>query len=81
MEVVDGESGCETIVTRGTKEFHFGHVDVLVRTSQTAVDGALMWIELPRWRDAESGVMFGVGRFVFVGFESDILTIIAIYNM
>ena len=36
------ESGCETIVTRGTKEFQFGHVDVFVRTSQTRVDGALM---------------------------------------
>lgn len=65
-----GVSGCERIVTRGTKEFQLGHVDVSVRTSQTRVEGALMKIELPRWRLADSGVMVGVGRSVFVGFSS-----------
>jgi hypothetical protein len=64
--------GWERIVTRGTKEFQLGHVDVSVRTSQTRVEGALIMIELPRWRLAESGVMVGVGRSVFVGFGRDI---------
>jgi hypothetical protein len=68
-----GVSGCERIVTRGTKEFQLGHVDVSVRTSQTRVEGALMKIELPRWRLEDSGVMVGVGRSVFVGFWSVIL--------
>lgn len=61
------ESGCERMVTRGTKEFQLGHVEVLRRVSQTLGEGAAMKVELPMWRIASDAVMVGVERVEFVG--------------
>lgn len=61
------ESGCERMVTRGTKEFQLGHVEVSRRASQTLGEGAAMKVELPMWRVASDGVMVGVERVEFVG--------------
>lgn len=62
-----GESGCERIVTRGTKVFQLGQVEVSVRADQTFVEGARMKLELPMWRVAFAAVMEGVERVEFVG--------------
>lgn len=58
-------SGWDRIVTRGTKEFHDGQVDVSIRTSQTRCEEAEIKVELPRWRVALAASMFGVARVAF----------------
>lgn len=55
------------MVTRGTKAFQDGHVEVSVRTSQTRGEGAEIKVELPRWRVAAVASMLGVARLVFSG--------------
>lgn len=60
-------SGCERIVTRGTKVFQLGQVEVSIRAAQTFVDGAEMKVELPMWRIAFLAEMVGVERVAFVG--------------
>jgi hypothetical protein len=52
-EEEDSVPGCERMVTRGTKEFQSGHVEVFVRADQVFEDGAEMVVEEPRWRVAE----------------------------
>jgi len=60
-------SGCERMVTRGTKEFQSGHVDVFVRAAQICVEGAVVVVELPMWRVALVAGMVGVERVVLLG--------------
>lgn len=60
-------SGWDRIVTRGTKVFQLGQVDVSVRADQTFVEGAAMKVELPMWRVAAAAVMDGVERVELVG--------------
>lgn len=55
------------MVTRGTKEFQSGHVEVFVRVDQTFEEGAEMVAELPSWRVAEVDGMFGVERVELLG--------------
>lgn len=62
-----GPSGWARIVTRGTKVFQLGQVEVSMRAAQTFVDGAEMKAELPMWRIAFSTGMVGVERVAFVG--------------
>lgn len=65
---VDWEGvGWERIVTRGTKEFQLGQVEVSVRADQTFGEGAVMKVELPMCMVACSGVMLGVARVALVG--------------
>lgn len=66
-EVLSAVSGWERMVTRGTKEFQSGHVDVFVRAAQTRAEGAEMVVELPMWRVALVAAMVGVERVEFVG--------------
>lgn len=67
--VGDSVSGCERIVTRGTKEFQLGQVDVSVSAAHTWVEGAGMKVELPMWRVALAASMVGVERVELVGSE------------
>ena len=46
-EVGVGWVGWERIVTRGTKEFQLGQVEVSIRAAQTFGEGAVMKVELP----------------------------------
>lgn len=67
---VDGDGsgvGWERMVTRGTKLFQLGQVEVFVSAAQTSWLGALMKVELPMWRTAFSMGMLGVARVAFVG--------------
>lgn len=67
---VDGDGsgvGWERMVTRGTKVFQLGQVEVSVRAAQTSWEGAFMKVELPRWRVALSMGMLGVPRVALVG--------------
>lgn len=68
-EVVGDGSGVgwERMVTRGTKVFQLGQVEVFVRAAQTSWDGAVMKVELPMWRVAFSMGMLGVARVALVG--------------
>lgn len=59
--------GWERIVTRGTKEFQVGQVEVSVNADQTFGEGAFMEVELPMWREAFSRGMLGVARVAFWG--------------
>lgn len=68
-----GSVGWERIVTRGTKEFQVGQVEVSVRADQTLEEGAVMNVELPMWREAFSGVMLGVWREALVGSERGVM--------
>lgn len=61
-------SGCERMVTRGTKEFHDGQVEVSDSADQTWDEGAAMKVELPMWRVALETGMLGVDLEVLVGF-------------
>lgn len=67
---VDGDGsgvGWERTVTRGTKAFQLGQVEVFMSAAQTSWEGALMKVELPMWRVAFSMGMFGVARVALVG--------------
>lgn len=55
-----GESGCSRMVTRGTKVFHVGQVEVSIRAFQTSCVVASMCVALLRWRTASDAEMFGV---------------------
>lgn len=53
-------SGCSRMVTRGTKVFHLGQVEVSIRAFQTSCKGASMRVALLRWRTASDAEMLGV---------------------
>jgi hypothetical protein len=48
------------MVTRGTKLFHVGQVEVSITAFQTSCEGASMCVALLRWRTASDAEMLGV---------------------
>jgi hypothetical protein len=74
---VDGDGsgvGWERMVTRGTKAFQLGQVEVFTSAAQTSWEGALMKVELPMWRVAFSMGTFGVARVALVGSVRVVMT-------
>lgn len=65
--------GWERIVTRGTKPFQDGHVEVLIKASQTFWAGEEMVIELPMWRVEDAALRVGVSRVAFWGSGRDVI--------
>lgn len=80
-EVVGDGGGWERMVTRGTKEFQLGQVEVSVRAAQTCAEGALMMAELPMCRVAFAGVMVGVARVAFVGSVRVVMVIFVYWEL